>query len=195
MMQATDFWDGDDSSDAAMLNRAAVGAILIERKMRARALVVVDVRGQDAAQMALVEDHDVIQTRTDHALDVCVLPRGAWRRYDFRDAHRLDPAAEVRAVRRVTVTEQIARRGVLRECFGYLAREPGGGRMLGDGGAYDTPSIVGQNDHHVEQPKRRGRHNEHIDRSDALGLIAQEAAPGRGRHLVFAPCTSRRSLG
>jgi hypothetical protein len=24
MMQATDFWDGDDSSDAAMLNRAAV---------------------------------------------------------------------------------------------------------------------------------------------------------------------------
>lgn len=50
--------------------------------MRAGALVVVDVRGQDAAQMALVEDHDVIQTfaanRTDHPLDVGVLPRGAW---------------------------------------------------------------------------------------------------------------------
>jgi hypothetical protein len=41
---------------------------------------------------------------------------------------------------------------------------------------------VGQNDHHVKQPKRRGRHNEHIDRSDALGVIPQEAAPGRGRH-------------
>jgi hypothetical protein len=46
-----------------------------------------------------------------------------------------------------------------------------------DGGAHDSPSIVGQNDHHVEQPERCGRHNEHIDRSDALGVIPQEAAP------------------
>ena len=78
-MQAADFRYGDDSSDAALLNRAGVGAILIERKMRAGALVVVDVRGQDAAQMALVEDHEVVETfatdRTDHALDVSVLPR------------------------------------------------------------------------------------------------------------------------
>jgi len=45
--------------------------------MRAGALVIVDVRGQDAAQMALVEDHDMIQTlatnRTDPALDVSVV--------------------------------------------------------------------------------------------------------------------------
>ena len=77
-MQATDLWDGDDLSDPAWHDRARVGAILVERKMSASALVVVDVRGEDAAQMALVEDHDVIQTlaanRTDHALDVSVLP-------------------------------------------------------------------------------------------------------------------------
>jgi hypothetical protein len=29
--------------------------------MRARSVVVVDVRGEDAAQMALVEDHDVVR--------------------------------------------------------------------------------------------------------------------------------------
>ena len=79
MMQATDFRDGDDSSDAAMLNRAGVGTILVERKMRASALVIIDVRGQDAAQMALVEDHDVIQTlatyRSDEPLNVPILPR------------------------------------------------------------------------------------------------------------------------
>jgi hypothetical protein len=47
--------------------------------MRAGVLVVVAVRGQDAAQVALVEDHDVIQTlatnRTDYALNARVLPR------------------------------------------------------------------------------------------------------------------------
>ena len=78
VMQAADFRDGDDSSDAAMLNRAGVGAIFIERKMRAGALVVVDVRGQDAAEMALIEDDDVVQAlpsdRADGSLDVGVLP-------------------------------------------------------------------------------------------------------------------------
>src|SRR5713101_9779729 len=47
--------------------------------MRAGALVIVDIRGQDATQVALVEDHDVIETlaanRTDHTLDARVLPR------------------------------------------------------------------------------------------------------------------------
>jgi len=47
--------------------------------MSAGALVIVDARGQDAAQMALVEDHDVIQTfaanRSYYPLDVSVLPR------------------------------------------------------------------------------------------------------------------------
>ncbi len=49
--------------------------------------------------------------------------------------------------------------------------------MLGDGGAYNIPAIVGQNDHHVKQPKRRGSHNEHVDGGDAFGVIAQEGPP------------------
>jgi len=78
MMQAANLRDGDHLSDGAH-DRARVGAILVERKMGARSMVVVDVPRQNAAQMALVEDHDMIQTlatdRTDHALDVGVLPR------------------------------------------------------------------------------------------------------------------------
>lgn len=79
MMQTADLGDGDDPSDPARLDRAGVGAILAERKMRPHSMVVVGVRGEDAAQMAVVEDHDLIETlatnRTDHALDVSVLPR------------------------------------------------------------------------------------------------------------------------
>ena len=94
--------------------------------MRAGSLVIVDVRGEDAAQMALVEDHEVIQTlaanRTYDALDVCVLPRRAWRGSDFHNPHRLDPLAELRAVRRVAIAKQIARSSVPRERFNYLTR-------------------------------------------------------------------------
>ena len=46
--------------------------------MRAGSVVVVDVRGQDTAKIALVEDDDVIETfaadQTDDPLDVGVLP-------------------------------------------------------------------------------------------------------------------------
>jgi hypothetical protein len=66
--------------------------------MRAGALVVIDVRGKHTAQTALVADHDVIQTcaanRTYDALDVCVLPRRAWRA-GFHRPHRLDLVAEL----------------------------------------------------------------------------------------------------
>jgi hypothetical protein len=58
--------------------------------------------------------------------------------------------------------------------------------MLADSRAHDLPAIVAKNDHNVEQPKRRGRHDEHIDRSDAGGLIAQEAPPSRGRRTSFS---------
>jgi hypothetical protein len=77
-MQAADFRDSDHLSDPAWHNRAGVGAILVERKMRAGSLVIVDVGGQHTTQMALVENHHVIQAlaanRTDHALNVSVLP-------------------------------------------------------------------------------------------------------------------------
>ena len=47
--------------------------------MRAAAVVVVRIRGEDATQMALVADYDVVEAltakRTDHSLDLCVLPR------------------------------------------------------------------------------------------------------------------------
>ena len=84
-------------------------------------------------------------------------------------------------VRGVTVAQQIARSGVPRKRFGYLAREPGGGRMLGDRRANDLPAIVAEDDRHVEQPKRYGRHQEHVDRDDTLSVIAQEAPPSRRR--------------
>lgn len=43
--------------------------------------------------------------------------------------------------------------------------------LIRDRGAYDLPASVGQNDHHVEPPKRCGRHDEYFDRSDALSVI------------------------
>ena len=44
----------------------------------------------------------------------------------------------------------------------------------------DLSSIVAEDDHGVEQPKRRGCNNEHVNRGHVGHVIPQEAMPGRG---------------
>ena len=85
--------------------------------MRAGSVVVVDVRGQDTAKIALVEDEDVIETfaadQTDDPLDVGVLPGRARCGNDLCDPRRLDRLAS--AGRCVTIAQQIIRSRVPRE--------------------------------------------------------------------------------
>src|SRR5271166_6020352 len=63
-MQATDLRDSNHLFNPGWLYRACVGAILVEGKICAGSLVVVDVRRQGAAQMALVEDDNMSQKLT-----------------------------------------------------------------------------------------------------------------------------------
>src|SRR5271169_3774966 len=51
--------------------------------------------------------------------------------------------------------------------------------MLGDRREHCLPTLVAQDDHHVERSKRRGGDDQHVDRSNAVGLIAQEPSPSR----------------
>jgi hypothetical protein len=78
-MQAADLRDGDHLSDPAWHDGACFGAILVERKMRARSMVILEAGRQDAAQMVFVEDHHVVQVlsanRAYDPLDLGVLPR------------------------------------------------------------------------------------------------------------------------
>jgi hypothetical protein len=55
MVQATDLRDRDDVTQRGWLYRTTLRAILIEREMGSRAVVVIKVRGQDATQMPLLK--------------------------------------------------------------------------------------------------------------------------------------------
>ena len=59
--------------------------------------------------------------------------------------------------------------------------------MQGDIKSHNLPAIVGQDDHYIQQPKRCGSHDKHVDGSDTLGLIEQEAMPGRGWTITTEP--------
>ena len=44
----------------------------------------------------------------------------------------------------------------------------------------DPSAVVAEHDQGVEKPKRRGCHNEHVDRRNVGQVVVQEATPGRG---------------
>jgi hypothetical protein len=56
MMQATDFENLHDPARVGELDGPDVRRILVEREMRARPVIVGEVAGQDAAQVAFVEN-------------------------------------------------------------------------------------------------------------------------------------------
>ena len=92
---------------------------------------------QDAAQVRFAEDQNVIQTlaadRANEALRERVLPGALRRRKDFLDSQALHSMPKRRTVDLVTVTQEIGRRGVVREGLHDLLGGPVGGGALGHG--------------------------------------------------------------
>src|SRR5437773_10282963 len=83
VMQATDFGNLHDPTRLGALDGPDVRRILVEREMRARPVIVGEVAGQDAAEVAFAENQDVTQTlasdRADESLGERILA-GAKRR-------------------------------------------------------------------------------------------------------------------
>ena len=87
MMQATDLANLDDPAELRPLDWPCVGCIFVEREMGSGPVIVREVAGQKAAQVAFAQDEDMIQTlapdRADEPLREGVLPRALRRREDF----------------------------------------------------------------------------------------------------------------
>src|SRR5467141_644380 len=119
VMQATDFGNLHDPARLGELDGPDVRRILVEREMRASPVIVGEVAGQDAAQVAFAENQNVIQTlapdRADEPLREGVLPRDVRGREDFLDPHALHALPEHVTVDLVTVAQEIGGRGGVRE--------------------------------------------------------------------------------
>ena len=62
MMQAADLWDRNNLASGRLAYGPGLRTILGEREMRPRSMIILNVRRQDAAQMTLIENYDVIET-------------------------------------------------------------------------------------------------------------------------------------
>ncbi len=96
-------------------------------------MIVREVARENSSQVGFVEHDDMVDALSadtaDQAFNVRILPWRSWRRDDFFDAHVHDALAEVHAVDPVAVSEQEARRFVIRKGLDNLLACPTGSWM------------------------------------------------------------------
>ena len=95
MVKPADLRNRDHLAAVRRLDGASIRAVFVERQMRAGALIVVEIRGKDAAQIVLVDHNYMVQAlaanRADDPLDIRILPGRSWRRNDLLDPHNQSP--------------------------------------------------------------------------------------------------------
>jgi len=128
--------DGHRHDAPERLHRSAERCILTEGQVRADTVVVASVGLKHAAKMRFAKYYDVIETfptdRADEPLYMTVLPWRTWCDRSIPDAHGSEPPGDDRAVRAISITNEVSRRLIPWERLGYLSRNPLGRRMSGD---------------------------------------------------------------
>jgi len=110
-------------------------------------------------------------------------------------AYHPNSIAEGRTIRCIPVPQQVAGRGVPGKGLGHLTRKPDLCRIFADIEVDDLSAVMAKHDQGIQDPKRRGCHNEHVDRRDVGHVVVQEATPSRGRGFGPAPqVSSNRGL-
>src|SRR6202048_749332 len=155
--------DGVRNYGAGSLNRTRDRRILVQRPMRANAVVIGRIVFENSAQMCLAQNDDVVQTlapdRSDQPFGKAVLPgRGRCNRF-VPDAHGTQSASDDRTVDAITVPDHVARSLVPGECLRDLTRDPFGVWMCRDVDPDELSAAEPDDDESIEQVETDGRNN------------------------------------
>lgn len=195
MVKAPDFCERHHATFRRCLDASWRGRVLLKGEMGARPMRVEDVSGQQAAQMRLAQDDDVIQTLaaegSDQSLRVRMLPGTGRGRHDVRDAHAGDAAPEHVAVDRVTIPHEPSRRGVVGKGFNDLLRRPCGRGRGCDRQVDDSSALVREQHDDEQHVSREGRDREEVHRDQACCVIGQERSPRLGGRMIPSPAQPR----
>ena len=102
--------------------------VFVQRQVSPDRVVVGDVGFEDAAEVGLAEDDDMIETlppyRADQPFDVSVLPRRSRCRRSITDAHALEASADDVTIDCITISDQVAWSFGPRKCIGDVSSDP-----------------------------------------------------------------------
>ena len=199
MVQPADHREGDDLPLIGGLALAGLGGVLIEREVGPGSVIVLEGIAQDAPQVLLSENDDVVEAvppkGTDHALAVRILPRGPRRGENLLDSHRTHSSNEVRAVDLVSVPDDVLRSRVVGKGVDPLLACPLRGRTLGDVEVDDASALMLEHEEHIKDTKRGRRHDKEVDGNEVVGVVQQKRTRRSGMYRDTVACaTSKPSL-
>ncbi len=181
MMESANLRKGDDLACFGALDRPGDRTVLTQGQVSTRAEVVVEVGCENAPQVPLADDDQVVEAfppdRADHPFDEGVLPGRPGSRHDLLDPHGLDPGENQGTLDAVPVADHIARCAIPWECFSDLSRYPCRGWVCRHAEVDDLPAFVVPNDENHEKPERGARQDEEIDRRESLRMVPQKCPP------------------
>jgi hypothetical protein len=131
------------------LHGSAQRSILVQRKMRARSVVVGGVVRKQPTKVPLTQYHDMVEAlasdRSDEAFYLAVLPWSSRGDGPVSNAHRSQSSCDDSATGAITVTDQEGRCLLPRKRFGDLPGHPRGGRVRCYVGPDEPAPLQGEN--------------------------------------------------
>lgn len=161
------------------------GRVLVQSAMGPVPVVVIQVFVKHLSQVFFTDDDMMVEAipsdRSDHSFHITVLPWAFGGGNDLLDPHILDALPEGAAVDSVPVPEQIFWRGIPGKGRPDLLEGPGGSGIPGDVEMNDSPSVMTQNQKHVQDLEVHGGDGEEIHGADGCEVVVQEGFPRLSR--------------
>ena len=181
IMQSAEHGFGLDRPHARWLDGPRLWTVLLQPQMSTASMVVVHVLPKHSPEVPLIKDDHMVEAlasdRSNHPLDVRVLPGRPSCGLDLLDAKRRYPTCEIESVDPVSISDEISRSCFPWKSLGDLLAGPRRSRVRGDIEVDDLPSFVVQDEEDVQNSEGGSRHGEEIDRDDVRGMIGQKGSP------------------
>src|SRR5262245_12425046 len=95
----------------------------------------------------------------------------------FFNLHPFHSALKFRSVDRISISEQIARSGIIRKGFDYLLSGPLGCRLRGHIEMHDLPATVKEDDEAVQNAEIDRRDSEKIYGRNLIRMVGKKCFP------------------
>jgi hypothetical protein len=181
VVQAAYLRERNDLACAGWLDRSRVRRVLAEGEVRARAVVVREVRPEDSAEVGFAKDDDVVEAvaanGAHEALGEWILPRRVRCDLDLFDAKAGDALSKRGPVEAIAVAQQVARGRVFRKCLDDLLGGPLGAGFGSHVPMHHPASVDRKHQEDIEDAEGRGGHGEEVDAGERPSVVDEERPP------------------
>src|SRR3989441_5070665 len=115
---------------------------------------------------------------SDNPFRIAILPWTPSRRQNLLNAHSINSCREIMTIDSITISHQVARRGIVGERFHHLLCRPSSRRVFRDIEMQNSATVMSENDEDIEHAELYGWNCKEVDRDHLADVISKKRQPG-----------------